>query len=210
MKTVGIFDSGMGGKKFELELLKIHPEYSTMVVHDQENLPYGEKTESEIQRLTEKAIQPILGSDVVVIACNTATAYAIDYLRTKYPDQKFVGFEPAIKTASNLTKSNVVSVFATPATLKSRRYILLKNLYSNKIKIIEPDLSLLAQQIESGAIDWQYIEDIIASLKAKSTDCIVLGCTHYDLIKDRVQALVGQKVNIISPTSAVIRQLEKL
>ena len=99
MKRVGVFDSGIGGVVFAKALKKQCPDIKVSVVRDDKNMPYGTKTPKAIQRLTEFAIQPLIGCDVIVIACNTATAYALDYLRNKYPEQVFVGFEPALKVA---------------------------------------------------------------------------------------------------------------
>lgn len=210
MKTVGIFDSGIGGERFASELTKVHPEYKTTVVHDRTHLPFGNKTSDQIIKYTEDAIRPLLTHDVIVLACNTATAYAIEYLRTKYPNQKFVGFEPAIKTAAAHTKTNVIAVLATSATLKSTRYQNLKRKYAPNATIIEPDVSLLAHQIENNNVDWAALADLISNLKAQSVDTIVLGCTHYHLIEGQLKKITGSTIAIITPTEAVIRQIETL
>lgn len=209
MKRVGIFDSGVGGVIFAKELKKVHPEYRLKVIRDDKNMPYGSKTPKAIEKLTDFAIQPLLGADVIVIACNTATAYAIDFLRNKYPKQKFVGFEPALKTAAGLTKTNQIAVLATPATLKSSRYLKLKQAHGSYCVIFEPNVSTLAKQIETNSVSWPKLEALVTNLANQNVDCIVLGCTHYHVVADRIQDFAGPTVNIITPTEAVIKQIEK-
>lgn len=210
MKTVGIFDSGIGGQAFADALLQAHPELKVTVKHDTAHMPYGEKPPEEIQQFTEAAIEPLLGSDVIVLACNTATAYAIDYLRQKYPQQIFVGFEPALKVAAGQTRLNVVAVLATPATLASPRYQALKTRFATNLTILEPDVSQLARQIETNTVDWEYLQQMIEKLLTQQADIITLGCTHYHLIKNRLEAMVGKSAIIITPTEAVIRRIEDL
>jgi glutamate racemase len=210
MKRIGVFDSGIGGAEFAKALKSRHPDFLIKVVHDKKNIPYGDKSPRAIQKLTDFAIQPLIGADAIVIACNTATAYAIDFLRTKYPGQKFVGFEPGIKVAREKTKSDAIAVLATPATLKSSRYIALKQAYGNGLTIYEPNVSTWASQIEHKSISWISIKKLIKELTSQNVDCIILGCTHYHLLADNLQEFAGKNVHIITPTSAVIIQIEKL
>lgn len=210
MKTVGIFDSGVGGVRFAKALKTAHPELKLKVVRDDKNMPYGNRTPREIQILTEAAIQPLLKLDLIVLACNTATAYAIDYLRAKYPHELFVGFEPALKVASGLTETGQVAVLATPATLKSSRYLKLKQAYGTYLKIYEPDVSMLAHQIETNSVSWLSLKRTISQLNRLDVDCIILGCTHYHMIQDKIQSYARKNIHIITPTEAVIRQIEKV
>lgn len=209
MKRVGIFDSGVGGVTFAKELKKAHSDLKIKVIRDDKNMPYGSKSPGAIEKLTDFAIQPLLGADVIVLACNTATAYAIDFLRNKYPDQKFVGFEPALKTAASLTQTNQIAVLATPATLKSSRYLKLRQAYTEYLIVFEPNVSTLAKQIETNSVSWPKLEALITNLSNQNVDVIVLGCTHYHMIADKIQGFAGPKATIITPTEAVIKQVEK-
>lgn len=102
---------------------KFCPEVEVITIIDKENFPYGDRSEDEILVLTDKAIRHYVGRiDAIVLACNTATATAIDKLRIKYPKQIFVGFEPMLKTAASLTKTNEVMILATSATKNTKRY----------------------------------------------------------------------------------------
>lgn len=209
MKRVGIFDSGVGGVTFAKHLKKIHPNLKIKVVRDTKNMPYGNKSPRAIEKLTEFSIQPILSADVIVLACNTATAYAIDYLRSKYPNVKFVGFEPALKTARSYTKTDAIAVLATPATLKSSRYKSLKQAYGEGLTIYEPNVSTLAAQIEHQNVSWPKLTALLQNLVNQHVDSFVLGCTHYHLVAKQMQQIVGNKAKIIAPTDAVIRQIDK-
>ncbi len=210
MKRIGIFDSGIGGVAFAKALESHHPDFSIRVIQDSKHVPYGTKMPTEIERLTDTAIQPLLGYDVIVLACNTATAYAIDYLRIKYPQQKFVGFEPAIKIARGRTKTANIAILATPATLKSPRYLNLKAIHGIGLNIYEPDLSTLAYQIEHNSVKEVALEKLMEMLTQQKVDTVVLGCTHYHLIQDRLRKFAGPTVEIILPTQAVIRHIEHI
>ncbi len=207
---IGIFDSGVGGVTFARELKAARPDLQVRVVRDSKNMPYGSRTPREIQILTEASIQPLLKLPIIIISCNTATAYAIDYLRIKYPHKHFIGFEPAIKVARAHTKTNRIAVLATPATLKSSRYLKLKQLYGQGLIIYEPDVSRLAAQIETSSVSWLSLKRTISALKQQKVDVIVLGCTHYHLVRDKIQEFAGSNIEIITPTQAVIKQIEKI
>ena len=121
---VGFFDSGFGGLNILRAFRRICPDVPTEYIADSANCPYGNKPADEIVRLSEANVKALLakGCDIIVVACNTATAAAIDYLRTNYPEVPFVGLEPAIKPAALRSKSGVVGVLATAGTFNGRLY----------------------------------------------------------------------------------------
>lgn len=209
---LGVFDSGIGGEAIATALQKTFPYAEVIVVNDREHLPYGEKTSKEIIKLTNAAIQPLLEDDcdVIILACNTATAYAIESLREQYPDQKFIGIEPMIKTAASLTKSNKIAVYATPATLSSDRYKKLIKEHGKHLEIIEPDCSEWAYLIENSQINRSHIAKVINDSCERGADVIVLGCTHYHWIKDLIVELASGRAKVIEPSEAIgsrVRQL---
>ncbi len=205
---IGVFDSGIGGVVFARSLKEQLPSLKISIARDSLNMPYGSRTPREIQILTEAAIRPLMKCDLIVLACNTATAYAIDYLRQKYPKKIFVGFEPAIKTARDISYTKRVAVLATPATLSSSRYLKLKQLHGQELKIYEPDVSQLAAQIETNSVSWLFLKRLLSALKQQRVDTIVLGCTHYHLIADKLADLAGHSIKIITPTQPVINQIQ--
>jgi glutamate racemase len=208
---IGVFDSGIGGKYIADALTREFPNSIVMFVNDQANVPYGDHTPQAIAALTARAIQPLIyaGCEIIVIACNTATTNAIASLRRAYPKLFFVGLEPMIKPAVALTKTNIIAVCATPATLKSHTYALLKERWATKCTVLEPDCGLWATAIEQGQAGTLKIEHLVASLANKRCDTIVLGCTHYHWLKERFVA-ADASMTILEPTDAIARRVRTL
>jgi glutamate racemase len=209
---LGIFDSGIGGEAVAAALRTNFPEAEVTVVNDRENVPYGSKTQDEVIKLTDAAIQPLLDTncDVIILACNTATALAIEELRSRYPDQRFIGIEPMVKTASELTKSKKIVVCATPATLASERYHHLLDKYAKDLDVIEPDCTEWAYLIENSQINRSHVEAKIREACDQGADVIVLGCTHYHWIKDLIIEIAAGRAQVIEPSEAIGRRVEQL
>lgn len=211
LMNIGVFDSGIGGQAIAMELEKVFENAKFTVVDDKKHVPYGSRETEEIIELTDKAIQPLLiSNDVIVLACNTATAAAIETLRAKYPTMPFVGLEPMLKPAAVSTKSGVIAVCATPATLASDRYQNLKKRYAGEVKVLEPDCSDWARMIEHNQIDEDRIRLIVDEVCDDNADVIVLACTHYHWIKQTIQSQAAGRAEIIEPTEAVVRQIKNL
>lgn len=205
---IGVFDSGRGGKYVADRLQVLFPDDDVHYVNDVTHLPYGEKTATELQQLTDAAIQPLLedGSDVIVIACNSATTNAIAYLRQNYPATFFVGIEPMIKPAAQLTTTNTIAVCATPATLRSEAYASLKQRYASELTVIEPDCATWASLIEDARADEIDVEATVHQLHSQGCDTVVLGCTHYHYLKDRFQK-AAPLLHILEPTDAIASRI---
>ena len=208
--NIGVFDSGIGGEAVANSLRNYFPEAKITLVNDRENLPYGDKTSHQIRLLTDAAIQPILGSDVIVIACNSATTAAIEFLRGKYTNQKFIGIEPMIKPALNLTKTRIIGVCATPATLGSNSYRMLKDKYARNYQVVEPDCSNWAQMIENNDLNNSEVITVLDEMIANQVDVIVLGCTHYHWIKELIVEYVGPDIQVLEPSEAIGRRVSSL
>ena len=209
---IGVFDSGIGGEIVAIKLQKAFPTSHVITVNDHDNVPYGTKTPAKIQKLTFTAIQPLMRSncDVIVIACNTATAVAIEALRAHYPAQKFIGLEPMIKAAPDLSKTGTVAICATPATLCSDRYMNAKRLYANHTRVIEPDCSSWASLIEANEINKVHITSVADECLSQGADVVVLGCTHYHWIKQELYEALGGKAVVLEPTDAIIKRIKQL
>lgn len=208
--NIGVFDSGIGGEAVANSLRNYFPEAKITVVNDRENLPYGDKTSHQIRLLTDAAIQPLLGSDVIVIACNSATTAAIEFLRVKYTNQKFIGIEPMIKPALDLTKTRIIGVCATPATLGSNSYRMLKDKYARNYQVVEPDCSNWAQMIENNDLNNSEVITVLDEMIANQVDVIVLGCTHYHWIKELIVEYVGPDIQVLEPSEAIGRRVSSL
>ena len=212
MVKIGVFDSGIGGQTIADKIQRLFPSVEVLSVNDSKNIPYGLRRRAEIIRLTLLGIQPLLDAhcDAIVIACNTATTNAIDELRSTYPHTHFVGIEPMIKPAARHTKTGTIAVLATPSTLASHRYALLKQRWAERITVIEPDCSTWADTIEHGHADQIDIHGITSELRRWKVDTIVLGCTHYHWIEQEICDIVANRATVLQPEQAVVAQLERV
>lgn len=209
---IGVFDSGVGGEAVAVELRRLLPNSEVIAVNDHNNVPYGGRPRAEIMKLTKAAVQPLvdLKCDSIVIACNTATTNAIQLLRHDFPTIPFIGLEPMVKPAAQLTATKHIAVLATPATLKSPRYAELKRAYGTGCTFYEPDCSNWAAHIEAGEQDAIALEATLQPLLKNNIDVIVLGCTHYHWIKDAIQSYVGKEVIVLEPSDAIKNRLEHI
>lgn len=212
MVKIGVFDSGIGGQAVAEKLSRLFPDIEILSVNDREHVPYGSKRPAEIVRYTKVAIQPLIDAkcDAIVIACNTATTNAISDLRSSFPGVHFVGIEPMVKPAAQMTKTGVIAVFATPGTLASHRYHQLKRQWASRVTVIEPDCSDWAAKIERGEQDRINVKAVVTESIRWQADVIVLGCTHYHWIKDDIERLVPPGIKVLEPSDAIGARLDYL
>ena len=184
MATIGIFDSGSGGLSVYREIVKLLPYERYVYFADNAHCPYGEKS-AEYIRDRSRAITEILlglGADIIVVACNTATAAAIATLREEYPDVTFVGMEPAVKPAALGTKTGVIGVLATAGTLKGSKYLKTKGRFEDDVRIVEHVGEGFVELVENGILDgpeaYETVKTSLQPLLDAGADRIVLGCTH--------------------------------
>ena len=212
MATIGIFDSGSGGLSVYRELIKLLPKEQYHYFSDNAHCPYGEKSPLYIRRRGRYITEFLLdkGADIIVVACNTATAAAIAALRTAYPDVPFVGMEPAVKPAALGTKSGVIGVLATAGTLKGSKYLNTRGRFEDDVTIVEHVGQGFVELVENGILDGPEAESVVrASLEPllrAGADTIVLGCTHYPFLQPLIERLSGPGVRVIDPAPAVARQ----
>ena len=187
---IGIIDSGLGGLSIAKAIWQELPRVSTIYLADHEYFPYGNKSASVINKRLIKIMDWLLKKNcqLIVIACNTITMATIKSLRQRYP-LPFIGTEPAVKQGG--------VVLVTPATAKSRGYRELSRQYP----VTTIPCPGLAEAIEAGADITNFLPPI-----PPLTKIIVLGCTHYILVKERIQKIVGRKIEIIEPSAAIARQ----
>ena len=192
-KKIGIFDSGIGGLSVLIELLKILPNEDYLFYEDSINNPYGEKTEEELFNITSNIVDYLIENDckIIVIACNTATTSCMKKLREKYSNVIFIGTVPAIKVAYDNDYKNTI-LLATPYTVKSTRVEELIRDYKeddqNIYLVSGENLANLIDNDDKDGIDL-LLEKILLPYKNKG-DSIVLGCTHYPLIKDSIKKIL--------------------
>ncbi|MBR3138239.1 glutamate racemase [Candidatus Saccharibacteria bacterium] len=206
---IGIFDSGKGGTTIYRAIKKILPSEEYLYVADSKNCPYGEKTDEELMKIVTKIVDDLKewGAEIIVIACNTATTRCIERLRKMYPELLFVGTEPAIKQAAR-SNHNRILVMATPGTIESERTksLLAENKKNGQtIKLLA--CPGLADTIENGLDLDKKLDELLS--KEKEYDAVVLGCTHYSLIKDEIQKFFPN-AELVDGCEGVARQVEKL
>ena len=211
---IGVFDSGVGGLTILRAVRQALPCENLVYVADAAYVPYGQKSPEQI-RDRVMAIGGFLvqqGAKAIVVACNTATAAAIDVLRARWPIP-FIGVEPAVKPAVAATRSGVVGVLATPATLASARYRSLIERVAAGIRIVAQPCAGLAEHIERGDLDGERIEQLLRGfvepLLTERADVIVLGCTHYPLVAHIVQRIAGPGVAVIENGTAVAKEVAR-
>ena len=216
MATIGIFDSGSGGLSVYREIVKLLPYERYIYFADNAHCPYGEKSAEYIQGRARTITDILLGkgADIIVVACNTATAAAIATLRAEYPQLSFVGMEPAVKPAALGTKTGVIGVLATAGTLKGSKYLHTRGQYEDNVHIVEHVGEGFVELVENGILNGPVAEKTVrASLQPlldAGADRIVLGCTHYPFLLPVIKAVAGPGVEIIDPASAVARQTVRM
>jgi len=191
--SIGILDSGIGGVTVLKEILKLLPNEKYIYYSDSIHNPYGEKTEKEVFNYVDGIMKFFEDKKckAVVFACNTATALAIDKIRKKYNNMIIIGIEPAYKMVYDYVKNKKALVMATPATIESERFLNLYHNYDNGNTILLPCLGL-ANLIENGN-DKEINSYLLENLpKDQSVEVVVLGCTHYPLIKDKIEKVLGK------------------
>ena len=216
MASIGIFDSGSGGLSVYREIVKLLPQERYLYFADNAHCPYGEKTAEYIQD-RGRAITDILlgmGADIIVVACNTATAAAIATLRAEYPDTPFIGMEPAVKPAALGTETGVIGVLATAGTLKGSKYLKTKGRFEDDVRIVEHVGEGFVELVENGILDgpeaYETVRKSLQPLLDAGADRIVLGCTHYPFLKPVIESIAGPGVQVIDPAPAVARQTVRI
>ena len=191
---IAVFDSGLGGISVLRELEKLMPRERYLYFGDHKNAPYGSKTTDEVRALTLAAAERLMchGCKALVVACNTATATAIKDLRAKYPDKIIVGIEPALKPAAEQFPDGPIGIMATEVTLREEKLAALMEHYPNTelIRIPAPGLvALIEAQQPTDELLRQILNPYRHRLKA-----LVLGCTHYPLVRDTISAILPETV----------------
>ena len=214
--NIGVFDSGVGGLWILKHLQDELPRYNYIFLGDQAHVPYGERQMEEIRDFSEEITKFLISKDckIIIIACNTASATSLKYLREKYTDIIFIGMEPAIKPAVETTHTKKVGVLATPATFQGELYNSVVEKFANGVEIFKDTCPGLVGQIEkrefSSSETRTILEKALFPMIEKGIDTVVLGCTHYPFVIPLIKEIVGEKVSVIDPTGSVIKRVKSL
>jgi len=210
-RPIGVFDSGVGGLSVVREICRILPGENIVYFADQANCPYGPRSTDEIRALATNATSGLVARDVklVVVACNTASTAALAHLRETF-DVPFVGIVPAIKPACALTRTGKVGVLATEATLRSAALETLIERYSHGAEVQHLACPEFVALVEAGNFGEREGECIVRSklapLLATGADQIVLGCTHFEFLRETIESVVGPGVRVVGAARPVAEQ----
>ncbi|MCL5130149.1 glutamate racemase [Algibacter sp. L4_22] len=212
---IGIFDSGVGGTSIWREIHNLLPNENTLYLADSKHAPYGPKGKDTIIDLSIKNTEYLIKQNckIIVIACNTATTNAIDYLRENYKIP-FIGIEPAIKPAALQTKTNAIGILATKGTLSSSLFSKTAGIFAKGVNIIEQDGEGIVDLIENGKLESPEMTSLLKTylnpmIKA-NIDYLVLGCTHYPYLMPLLLDILPKHVKIIDSGQAVARQTKAI
>lgn len=207
---IGVFDSGLGGISVLRELVKAMPQERFLYFGDSANAPYGQKPVETVRQLTLEAAQLLFsrGVKALVVACNTATAAAIDILRERYPEEIIIGIEPALKVAADRFPTGQVGVMATEVTLHEEKFLHLAEHYPalGLHSISAPGLVELVEAGKGESDECEALLREILSPYAGKLDALVLGCTHYPFARGVISRILGERTQLLDGGAGTARQ----
>lgn len=219
-KFIGVFDSGFGGINILRGIVKELPEYSYIYLGDTARTPYGTRSKDVVYEFTKQAVDFLFchNCELIIFACNTASSDALrriqqEYLPKNYPDKKVLGvLIPAAEEAITKTKNNKIGVIATNGTVQSAAFVRELTKLNVKIKVFQKPCPLLVPLVEEGEHNSKATEIILQKylkiLKSKSIDTLILGCTHYGILENKIKKILGSQVTVISEAHVVPHKLK--
>lgn len=212
---IGILDSGVGGFSVLREIHQLIPGASIRYVGDSAWCPYGTKSAEAICDRVMTIADSLLdwGAQILVIACNSATIHAVGPLRATYP-LPIVGMEPGVKPAAEVTRSGVIGVLATEASIAGEKFHRLVHNHADGVRVITRPCPRFVDLVESGTLEGpeteNAVEEALAPLLAEGADTIVLGCTHYPFLRPVIETQVPEGVTLIETGAAVAKRVASL
>lgn len=216
-KPIGIFDSGVGGLTVTKEIIKVLPYESIIYLADMAHLPYGDKSAETVIKLSIKNAEFLVskGVKVIVVACNTASSVAIGALRQRFNIPIIGVVEPAVNEAIKITKNQRIGVIGTYRTVNAGKFKELIEKYSSgKIRVFQQACPLFVPLVEEGFIDhpatYYIAEEYLKNLKHQNIDTLILGCTHYPLLKPVIQKIMGDNVKLVDTSEITAKRLKEI
>lgn len=213
---VGIFDSGIGGLTVARAIRELLPHESTIYLGDTARVPYGPKSPETVRRYSREILDWLLGQDVkaVVVACNTATAHALDDLRARSPVPVIGVIEPGARAAATATRSGTVGVIGTAGTIASGAYVRALLREREDLRVVAQACPLFVPLVEEGWFEHPatrlVAEEYLATLRAAGIDALVLGCTHYPMLAPLLGSIMGPSVQLIDSARETARELARV
>lgn len=212
-RPIGVFDSGVGGLSVWREVVRQLPHEDTLYFADQAHVPYGPRPEDEIRRFCDGIARFLIAQQCksIIVACNTASAAALKYLRETFAPLPVIGMEPAVKPAAAMTRTKVVGILATPATFQGRLFKATAGRHAADVTLINQVCNGLAELVERGDLDGpeteRMLRGFIDPMLAAGADTLVLACTHYPFVLQAIRRIVGEDISVIDPGPAIARHM---
>lgn len=212
---IGVFDSGLGGISVLHEIHRLLPQEALIYIADSGHAPYGSKSTAYITQRCLQLSEFLLeqGAKMLVVACNTATAHAIDTLRQQLT-VPVIGIEPAVKPAAGLTRTGVIGVLATQQTVHSQRLQRLIQEHAQGVKVLTQACVGLVEHVERGDFASPALKTLLERytqpLVEQEADVLVLGCTHYPFLAASLRELIGREITLLETSNAVALQVQRL
>ena len=211
---IAVFDSGVGGISVLRQLCRELPQERFLYFGDSANAPYGNRSVEQVRQLTLDAAKMLMGRNVkaLVVACNTATAAAIELLRQTYPDEIIIGIEPAVKLAASRYPQGHIGVMATQVTLRQERFEDLIARHGGTAAVERIPAPGLVELIEQGKADSPETEELLTGILAPwlgKLDALVLGCTHYPFVKKVISRILGTKTELLDGSLGTARETRR-
>ena len=213
---VGVFDSGVGGLTVAREISRQLPNENIVYFGDTARVPYGSKSQNTIIRFSEQIIRFLKTKQVkaIVIACNTASALALDAVRDEFDVPVMGVVIPGARAAVEATKNRKVGVIGTDATVQSGMYTKIIQGMDPQVEVIEKACPLFVPLVEEGfkehPVTQEIIEYYLESMRSSDIDAMILGCTHYPLLRSKIRSYMGEKIQIVNPAYETAMDLKKL
>jgi glutamate racemase len=211
---IAVFDSGVGGISVLRHLLRLMPGENYLYYGDSANAPYGSRTTEDVRRLTLAAAEKLTQRDIkaLVIACNTATAAAVQDVRSKYPELIVIGIEPALKLAADHYPGGRIGVMATEVTLREEKFDTLLHRFDDNCTVVKIPAPGLVQRIEAGDTDSPETEQLLRDILREhigKLDALVLGCTHYPFAAKAISRILGPEVRLLDGGDGTARETKR-
>jgi len=219
-KRIGIFDSGFGGLHVTRSIVNALPQYEYLYLGDSARAPYGDRSQETIYEFTRQAVEFLFANDceLVILACNTASSEALrrlqqEYLPERHPGKRILGvLIPAAEDAIERSSNKRIGVIATHGTVASGAYLRELAKFDTSVKVFQKACPLLVPIVESGDQDSPEMDTILkrylAPLLQESIDTLILGCTHYGILEDKIRTIIGPYIHIVSSTDVVPDKLK--
>jgi glutamate racemase len=214
-EKIGIFDSGVGGLTVAKEIFKILPDEDVIYFGDTARCPYGPRSQKIVQEFSLQNVNFLVSQKVkfIVIACNTSSAFALDFLKERFEVPLMGVIEPGAKAAVSATENGRIGVIGTIGTISSHSYKDAIYKFDENIEVFSYPCPLFVPLVEEGFLDKEathlIAEEYLSPFKKQKIDTLILGCTHYPLLKKVIKEVMGERINLIDSAEETAREVKR-